>query len=57
MSSGRPSIGAEFHERIEAYLKEHPELGYKNTSELVKELLRTWMRGQGLNGNGNGNGH
>ena len=47
MSSGRPSIGSEFHARVEAYLKAHPELGYKSTSELVKELLRQWMRDHG----------
>ena len=46
--SGRPSIGPRFHARVERYLKDHPELGYKNTSELIKELLRGWLREQAV---------
>ena len=56
MPSGRPSIGASFHARVERYLKEHPELGYKNTGELVRDLLRAWMRDVGLLESGTADG-
>ena len=43
MASGRPSIGSEFHGRVEQYLDAHPELGYASCGELVRELLRAWL--------------
>ncbi len=46
VASGRPSIGREFHARVEEYLEAHPELGYSTASELIRELLRRWLEGQ-----------
>lgn len=34
------------HARVEAALRNHPELGYQTTSELIKDLLRRWLENQ-----------
>lgn len=46
MASGRPSIGTALHARVEAAVRERPELGYQTTSELIKDLLRRWLENQ-----------